>query len=96
MAERMAGKSSRRRIPESEAVEREFSPEPVARSAIAVKNLLVLDPESDRKQLKEEREMVRHRELEALSCRLIKERQGALHAELAEHAESVRFDRAAA
>lgn len=93
MAERMAGKSSRRRIPESEAVEREFSPEPVARSAIAVKNLLVLDPESDRKQLKEEREMVRHRELEALSCRLIKERQGALHAELAE---SVRFDRAAA
>ena len=56
MAERMAGKSSRRRIPESEAVEREFSPEPVARSAIAVKNLLVLDPESDRKQLKEERD----------------------------------------
>lgn len=85
MAERLAGKSSRRRILESEAVEREFSPEPIARSAIAVKSLLVLDPESDRKQLKEEREMVRHRELEALSCRLIKERQGALGSERAEN-----------
>ena len=66
-------------------MEREFSPEPIARSAIAVKSLLVLDPESDRKQLKEEREMVRHRELEELSCRLIKERQGALGAERAEN-----------
>ena len=47
--------------------------------------MVVLDPESDRKQLKEEREMVRHRELEALSCRLIKERQGALGAERAEN-----------
>lgn len=93
MAERLAGKSSRRRILESEAVEREFSPEPIARSAIAVKSLLVLDPESDRKQLKEEREMVRHRELEALSCRLIKERQGARGSE---RAESGRVGRTAA
>lgn len=73
-------------------MEREFSPEPVARSAILGKNVRVLDPELDRKQLKEEREMVRHRELEALSCRLIKERQLSLGAE---HAQNVRFDNGA-
>ena len=85
-------RSGRKRFTESDAVEREFSPEPIARSAIPGPNVRVLDPELDRKQLKAEREMVRHRELEALSCRLIKERHTALKWE---HAQNVRFDNGA-
>ena len=62
---------------EEDAVEGRFSPEPIARGDLPVTNeVLVVEAEDDVKQLQREREMVRHREMEALTCKLMNEKHG--------------------
>lgn len=70
-------------------MEGEFSPEPIVRSTIPDRNILIVDPEIDTKQLAVEREMVRHRELEALSCQLTKGRHEMIGSE---HVQNILFD----
>lgn len=58
-------------------MEGRFSPEPIARGDLPVTNeVLVVEAEDDVKQLQREREMVRHREMEALTCKLMNEKHG--------------------
>lgn len=53
-------------------MEREFSPEAIPRSSISAEIAVkIVTPKDDLQQLLQEREMVRHRELEALSCKLM-------------------------
>lgn len=56
-------------------MEREFSPEAIPRSSISAETSVnVVSPQDDLHQLLQEREMVRHRELEALSCKLMEKK----------------------
>ena len=88
--QRLAQARPWRQYSEQDAVEGEFSPEPIARSALPAQNAaLVVEAEDDAKQLATERAMVRHRELEALTCKLMNERRSG---GTTEHVMPVSFD----
>lgn len=62
-------------ITEEEAIEREFSPELLPRSSIPYdSSVQIVNQTDDIAQLQKEREMVKHRELEALSCKLMEKK----------------------
>ena len=62
-------------ITEEDAIEREFSPELLPRSSIPCdSSVQIVNQTDDIAQLQKEREMVKHRELEALSCKLMEKK----------------------
>ena len=69
---RALNQKQRRIITEDEAVEREFSPEAIAPSAVVSETVItVMTDQDDLNQLAKEREMVHHRELEILTYKLM-------------------------
>ena len=57
-------------------MEREFSPDLVNRGTLSTDiPIAIVNANEDYQQLQQEREMVRHRELEALSCMLMEKKQ---------------------
>ena len=63
---------------EADAEEGTFSPPPLSRSDIPPNlKILILESADDSEQLRVEREMVHHREMENLTVRLLNERRGS-------------------
>lgn len=74
----MGALPQRRVFTEEDALEREFSPDLVNRAQLKTDTAIaIVNATDDLQQLQQEREMVLHREMEALSCLLMEKKQVA-------------------